>query len=176
VAISPQTLREVEFRASLRGYHPDDVDEFLERLAAGIEELHSRIRETTEHAVRVEQAKLAEAAPDDESMRELLLRSQEEADAALNAAREAAERLRAAALAYAEALALEVEASLRKTREQARVQLEADLRRLQDGRRHLLAEISAAEKLTLSAGVRPPVRPRWPDCLLAFEHRFPVDA
>jgi cell division initiation protein len=173
MAISPQTLREVEFRSSLRGYHPDDVDEFLERLADGIEELHARIRATTEHAVRIEQARLAEAAPHDENMRELLTRSQEEADAALDAARLAAERLRATAAAYADALAAEVHGSVERTRAQARTHLEADLRRLEDSRRHLLAEISAAERLTLAAGVHPPVRPRWPDCLLVLEQRFP---
>jgi cell division initiation protein len=35
VDVSPQTIRQVEFREKLRGYHQDDVDEFLERVAAG---------------------------------------------------------------------------------------------------------------------------------------------
>ncbi|MGH9065883.1 MAG: DivIVA domain-containing protein, partial [Acidimicrobiales bacterium] len=33
--VASRTLREVEFRQQLRGYHQDDVDEFLERVAAG---------------------------------------------------------------------------------------------------------------------------------------------
>jgi cell division initiation protein len=48
--ISPRTLREVEFREKLRGYHPDDVDEFLERVAAAMEALQDKLRDATERA------------------------------------------------------------------------------------------------------------------------------
>jgi cell division initiation protein len=40
--VSPKTLREVEFREKMRGYHPEDVDQFLEQVAAGIEVLQDR--------------------------------------------------------------------------------------------------------------------------------------
>jgi DivIVA domain-containing protein len=50
--IASRTLREVEFRQQLRGYHQDDVDEFLERVAAGIEVLQDRLREANERATR----------------------------------------------------------------------------------------------------------------------------
>ena len=172
MAISPQALREVQFRSALRGYHPDEVDEFLERMAAGIEVLHERIRETTEQAVRAEQAKLTQAPPDDEGMRALLVSSQEEADAALHAARQAAAQLLASAEAYAGALAAEVQRSLGRTRTTVKDALEADLRRLQNSRRRLLAEATAAERLVLELGALPPARPRWPECLLAVEHIY----
>jgi len=48
--VSPRTLREVEFREKLRGYHPDDVDEFLERVAAAMEVLQDKLRDATERA------------------------------------------------------------------------------------------------------------------------------
>ena len=32
--VSPKTLREVEFREKLRGYHPEDVDQFQAQGAA----------------------------------------------------------------------------------------------------------------------------------------------
>jgi DivIVA domain-containing protein len=41
--ISPKLLREVEFREQWRGYNPEEVDDFLERLALGLEELQSRL-------------------------------------------------------------------------------------------------------------------------------------
>ncbi|MDQ1442104.1 MAG: cell division initiation protein, partial [Acidimicrobiaceae bacterium] len=54
--VSPKTLREVEFREKMRGYHPEDVDQFLERVAAGIEVLQDRLRQAIERAQRAEQA------------------------------------------------------------------------------------------------------------------------
>jgi DivIVA domain-containing protein len=40
----PQTLRDVEFREKLRGYHPDDVDDFLEEVAVALDGLLGRLR------------------------------------------------------------------------------------------------------------------------------------
>jgi cell division initiation protein len=177
MAISPRALREVEFRSGLRGYHPDDVDEFLERMAAGIEVLYERIREITEKAVRTEQVKVVRKAPDDEGLRKLLAASQQEADAALHDAREAAAQLVNTAQSYAAALAAEVDASLDRTLGSVRDELEGELRRLQAARRRLLSEVTAAERLALGEGAAPPARPSWPDCvLLALEQRFDADA
>ncbi|MHB8465253.1 MAG: DivIVA domain-containing protein [Acidimicrobiales bacterium] len=44
--LTPETLREVEFREKLRGYHPDDVDDFLEQVAVALEELLDGVRES----------------------------------------------------------------------------------------------------------------------------------
>ncbi|GAC1315579.1 MAG: hypothetical protein NVSMB16_12580 [Acidimicrobiales bacterium] len=41
--LTPQVLREVEFREKLRGYHPDDVDDFLEEAAVAVEDLLVRL-------------------------------------------------------------------------------------------------------------------------------------
>ncbi|MGH9060729.1 MAG: DivIVA domain-containing protein, partial [Acidimicrobiales bacterium] len=65
--VASRSIREVEFRQQLRGYNQDDVDEFLERVAAGIEVLQERLREATERAARAEQRlaeqRLAERPP-----------------------------------------------------------------------------------------------------------------
>lgn len=45
VAISSKQVREVEFRERMRGYHQDDVDEFLEQVARGIDVLESQLSE-----------------------------------------------------------------------------------------------------------------------------------
>ncbi len=61
--ISPRTLREVEFRDKLRGYHPDDVDEFLERVAAAMEILQDKLRDATERANLAAQQAVFEPPP-----------------------------------------------------------------------------------------------------------------
>jgi DivIVA domain-containing protein len=48
-----ESLRTVEFRQTLRGYHIDDVDEYLERVAVEAEGLHEQLRQAHE---RVRQA------------------------------------------------------------------------------------------------------------------------
>jgi len=53
--VSPQYVREVVFEEQWRGYKQSQVDEFLDRVAEGIEQLQQRLREATERAVRAEQ-------------------------------------------------------------------------------------------------------------------------
>ncbi|MGH9123352.1 MAG: DivIVA domain-containing protein [Acidimicrobiales bacterium] len=87
--VSPKTLREVEFREKMRGYHPEDVDQFLERVAAGIEVLQDRLRQAIERAQRAEQA-ANEAGGTDDALRRTLLLAQRTADLAVQEAREQA--------------------------------------------------------------------------------------
>ena len=61
--VSPKTLREVEFREKLRGYHPEDVDQFLEQVAVGLEGMQDRLRQAVERAQRAESAAAAAPAP-----------------------------------------------------------------------------------------------------------------
>src|ERR1700679_1901109 len=60
---SLDSLRTVEFRQTLRGYHIDDVDEYLERVAIEAEALQEqmrqsgdRMRQATERIAQLEQA------------------------------------------------------------------------------------------------------------------------
>lgn len=94
--VSPKTLREVEFREKMRGYHPEDVDQFLERVAAGIEVLQDRLRQAIERAQRAEQA-ATEAGGNDDALRRTLLLAQRTADLAVQEGREEAARLVATA-------------------------------------------------------------------------------
>jgi cell division initiation protein len=43
-----ESLRTVEFRQTLRGYHIDDVDEYLERVAVEAEALQEQLRQSSE--------------------------------------------------------------------------------------------------------------------------------
>jgi DivIVA domain-containing protein len=175
MSITPEALREVTFRwAPLRGYHPDDVDEFLERMAAGIEILAQRVREATEAAVRAEQASADEVMdlPEDhDSMRELMLRSQMAADEALDRARAQADRVVARAAEYARVLLEETMAATDNTRRGSSAQAEADLRRLRTARDRLRVQALALEHDVLAAPL-PSARPHWPTCLHTVEQQF----
>src|SRR4029079_1716146 len=97
--VSAQTLREVEFREKLRGYHPDDVDEFLERVAAGIEYLQNRLRQATERAQRAE-ARAAESTEGDDALKRTLVLAQRTAEMAVQEARQEGDRRESRALVH----------------------------------------------------------------------------
>lgn len=177
MAITPEALREVTFRwAPFRGYHPDDVDEFLERMAAGIEILAQRVREAQEAAVRVEQAMPEPDLPeDDDSMREIILASQAVADEALDEARDKASKVLSRAEEYARALLEEAIVATDRTRDEACAATEADLRRLRLARDRLRLEALALEHEVLTTPL-PEARPAWPGCLLTLEQGFPPPA
>ena len=175
MAITPEALREVDFRpATLRGYHPDDVDAFLERLAAGIEVLQQRLREATERAVRAERsAKHHDQVESDKAMRRLLADSQAEADEMLAAARTLAARTVASANAYAVALRREAGEAVRRTSALASDEVAGDLRRLETYRDHIRAELLAFERGVVSHALPRQGHPTWPPCLHAIEQQLP---
>ena len=89
--LTPKVFRDVQFREKLRGgYHPEDVDEFLEQAAVGVEELTERLRQATERAQRAEQS-ATEASATDESLKRVLLMAQRTADQAIREAQTEAE-------------------------------------------------------------------------------------
>ena len=89
--LTPKVFRDVQFREKLRGgYHPEDVDEFLEQAAVGVEELTERLRQATERAQRAETS-ATEASATDESLKRVLLMAQRTADQAIREAQAEAE-------------------------------------------------------------------------------------
>jgi DivIVA domain-containing protein len=90
--LTPQRLREVEFKERWRGYDPEEVDDLLERVAAGLEDFENRIRQATERAVRAEQ-RASEGSDTDETLRRTLVLAQRTADAAIADAEERAKQL-----------------------------------------------------------------------------------
>jgi cell division initiation protein len=131
--VSPKTLREVEFREKMRGYHPEDVDHFLEEVAAGLEVLQDRLRQTVERAQRAEAA-AAEAEGSDETLRKTLILAQRTADMAVQEAREQAARILAGAEQQAQAMLADAEESGRRTHEDAISQGRAELAALETAR------------------------------------------
>ena len=143
--VSPETIRQVEFRERLRGYHQDDVDEFLERVAAGLEILQERLRETTERAVRAEQ-QAKEALEGDESLRRTLVLAQRTADLAVQEAREQAARIVEASQSQAQSIVSQAEERARRMAQEAQAQLRADVARLEAARDHLRQDVAALER------------------------------
>ena len=90
--LTPQRLREVEFKERWRGYDPEEVDDLLERVAAGLEDFENRVRQATERAVRAEQ-RASEGSDTDETLRRTLVLAQRTADAAVADAEERATQL-----------------------------------------------------------------------------------
>lgn len=140
--ITPQTIRQVEFREKkFGGYHPDDVDEFLERMAAGVEILLERLRLATDRAVRAESA-ATETRDDDDQLRKTLLLAQRTADMAVKEAREQAARMVESAEQEATTVRGEAEEEARRLVEGAQAQVQADVARLESTRQQLDADVA----------------------------------
>jgi cell division initiation protein len=143
--VSAQTLREVEFREKLRGYHPDDVDEFLERVAAGVEYLQDRLRQATERAQRAE-SRAAETHDGDDALKRTLVLAQRTAEMAVQEARQEADRIATSARAEANAIVAQAEDMARRTIEETQGGIRAELTQLESARDRLRDDISALER------------------------------
>jgi cell division initiation protein len=143
--VSAQTLREVEFREKLRGYHPDDVDEFLERVAAGVEYLQDRLRQAIERAQRAE-SRAAETHDGDDALKRTLVLAQRTAEMAVQEARQEADRIATSARAEANAIVAQAEEMARRTIEETQGGIRAELTQLESARDQLRGDISALER------------------------------
>jgi cell division initiation protein len=143
--VSPKTLREVEFREKMRGYHQEDVDQFLEQVAVAFEVLHDRLRQAVERAQRAESA-ASEAANahdsgSDETLRRTLVLAQRTADLAVSEAREQAARLLAGAEQQAQGMLADAEDRARRSHEESVAEMRADLARLEAKRQQAQGEV-----------------------------------
>jgi DivIVA domain-containing protein len=123
--VTPKAFRDVQFREKLRGgYHPEDVDEFLEQAAVGVEALIERLQQATERAQRAEQA-ASEANASDETLKRMLVLAQRTVDQAVKEANDDAERLLSKARGQADSLGSESRAQAEALLSDARAQAEA---------------------------------------------------
>jgi DivIVA domain-containing protein len=150
--LSPQTLHAVEFREARRGgYNTRDVDEFIERVAAGVGQLNERVREAQARADAADvrlgemQRELDEArhrpAPPapvvsetDETLRRTLVLAQRTADATVKEAKEEANRVLSEAREEAARTRAEAEAEARRGAEAARVAAQSEVETLLSSR------------------------------------------
>jgi cell division initiation protein len=138
--VSPKTLREVEFREKMRGYHPEDVDQFLERVAAGIEVLQDRLRQSLERTQRAE-AQLSEAGGNDETLRRTLVLAQRTADLAVQEAREQAARILAGAEQQAQGMIADAEERARRAHDDSLADARTELAKLESSRQQLQLDV-----------------------------------
>lgn len=152
--LTPQTLREVEFREKLRGYHPDDVDDFLEQAAVGLEALLARLRaaEAAASAAGGQPARVAPAdgAPDvgpvsAETLHRTLLLAQRTADAAVAEAEESARLMVEAAREEAQQIVADAEGKAATTARDARVKAEVAVADLEQRRSGLEREVTSLQ-------------------------------
>jgi DivIVA domain-containing protein len=143
--VSPKTLREVEFREKMRGYHPEDVDTFLEQVAAGIEALQDRLRQAVDRAQRAEVA-ASESGGADETLRKTLVLAQRTADMAVQEAREQASRILASAEQQAQAILTEAEERGRRTLEETIAECKAELGRLEANRSQAQQDVDTLQR------------------------------
>ncbi len=143
--VSPKTLREVEFREKMRGYHPEDVDQFLEQVAAGIEVLQDRLRQATERVQRAEQAASDTSATDD-TLRRTLVLAQRTADMAVAEAREQASRIIVSAQQQADSIVADAEQQGRRTLEDAISEARSELSRLESQRSQVQLEVETLQR------------------------------
>jgi cell division initiation protein len=136
--ISAKILREVEFRDRLRGYDTDEVDDFLERVAVGFDELSAELAAAVAKAERAEHQAAAVPTTDDDSIKRTLVLAARTADLAVKEAQEEAAQIVEDARAKA-ALAM---AEARESADQTKTRAESDLQLLVD---RLSAERSRLE-------------------------------
>ena len=151
--VSPKTIREVEFREKLKGYHQDDVDEFLERIAAGIEILQERLRQATERAVRAEQ-KVGESTEADDAMKRTLVLAQRTADMAVDEARQQAAQIVGSAQSQAQQIVGSAEEQAARIADEAQRHLWDDIATLESARELLRADIGTLEQYLASERAR----------------------
>jgi DivIVA domain-containing protein len=132
--VSPRALRAVTFREKLRGYHPEDVDKFLERVAEGVAGLTTKLEDALARAEKAEKER-AETSVSEESVQRTLTLAQRTADMALREAKDDAARIIAAARDEADRIA-----------EAAQKQLRDDLERLEAARKHLSDDVRAMQQ------------------------------
>lgn len=154
--VTPQLLHDVEFREAKRGgYNTQDVDEFLERLAVGLERYETQMREARQRldsaegrvaeaerrAVQAEQ-RSADGSDADETLKRTLVLAQRTADAAIREAEDEAART----LASAQDQAARLLADAHESTARARAEAEEEARRAQqDARAQVLAEMRELE-------------------------------
>jgi DivIVA domain-containing protein len=123
-------IRSAQFREKLRGYHPDDVDGFLEQLAVVVEGLEAQLRDATERMEEAER-RLAVATAGEQTVRRTLVLAQRTAELAVTEAQNRAEAVVAEAEEEARARVAAVEDECVATREREEARLREEIERLE---------------------------------------------
>jgi DivIVA domain-containing protein len=153
---SLDSLRTVEFRQTLRGYHIDDVDEYLERVAVEAEALQEQLRQSTERlrqaAERIaglEQQGQNVGAPvpvSDDSLQRTLVMAQRFVDQTHAEAEAQARQLVADAEERSQTMLRQTEERTRIMTEEAERDLRVEVARLESNRSQLAADVETISR------------------------------
>jgi cell division initiation protein len=145
-------IEDVTFREVRRGYDPDEVDDFLERVAQAVARLQSQLVDAVERARSLEDRLESQPSADpatapgaDEIQRTLLL-AQRTADAAISEANEEAARRTSEAERDAARIVGDAEAHAAQHREEARRRLLEEITGLEAGRDELRNQVTILER------------------------------
>ncbi len=162
-----ESLRTVEFRETLKGYHRDDVDEYLEKAAVEAEGLQEQLRQANERLRQaaetisrlegeLEAARAvpppppapapAEAAVADDTLQRTLLLAQKFVDETKADSEAQAARIIADADAKARLLAEQAEAKVNRLQAESEQLLRDEIARLEGTRTRLSTEVEAMSR------------------------------
>jgi DivIVA domain-containing protein len=147
--LTAKMLRDVEFRDRLRGYDTDEVDEFLERVAVGIDELHAELAAARAAAAAAPPPPPASrpAIEDDDSIRRTLVLAQRTADLAIAEATSEADRLVEDARAQSEQIIREAKEMAMHLESAAEIDLSARVAKLSEERDALERDVLTVRAL-----------------------------
>ena len=154
--VTPQVINEVEFHQKMRGYDPDEVDDFLERVAVAVAQLTDRRQDAEARATAADQRaadldqkvrelgeRPAKGEDESETLKRTLVLAQKTADAAVKEAQDEAQRTVAEAHQKADALITEA----RTTSHRLVTEAEVEARKTsEETRQRILDEIVALEE------------------------------
>jgi len=153
--LTPQVLRDVEFREKLRGYHPDDVDDFLEEVAVAVDGLLTRLRISEAGGAPLMPPPVAPVAPvvtaaadpnlNESTLSRAILLAQRTADLAVSEAEQSARKIVDEARAEADRILSETQAKVAAMTEEARSTAEASVAELDQRRAGLEREVAALQ-------------------------------
>jgi DivIVA domain-containing protein len=149
---SLDSLRTVEFRQTLRGYHIDDVDEYLERVAVEAEALQEQLRQSTERLrqaaeriagleQQVQNGSQAQPAVTDDSLQRTLILAQRFVDQTHAEAEAQARHLVSEAEERSQATVRQAEDRARQMTEEAERNLREEVGRLEGIRNQLATDV-----------------------------------
>jgi DivIVA domain-containing protein len=169
--VTPQVINEVEFHQKMRGYDPDEVDDFLERVASAVGQLTERLHEAEARAAaadrrafeferkvrEVDERPAARENDDTETITRTLVLAQKTADAAVKEANDEAQRTLADARQKYDAMVTEAEErsqrlvsdaeiEARKTSEETRQRMADEIVALEASREALKADHGVIER------------------------------
>ncbi|MHB8243912.1 MAG: DivIVA domain-containing protein [Acidimicrobiales bacterium] len=155
--LTSEVVRQVEFGLELRGYNKEEVDDFLEKVASGLDELRAEVASTRDRVGRADSGSGDRSIQEDEeSIRRTLVLAQRTADLAIKEAQEEAAQLLDAARADAESVVAEARHAAERVTSEADRKLREEVSRLSSERerlrseQHILSGLLAAERERLT--------------------------